>query len=240
MGETTGQTSDHERALRELQRFLDAEFTATEIRTVLDAGCGYTLPVELPAGVRIVGLDTSADALAKNDYIDEAIVGDVETHLLPAEKFDVVLCWTVLEHVADPGRAVSNMAAALRPGGLLVVGVPNFWSLKGLLTKFTPYSFHVWVYRRLWRSPDAGKPGFAPFRTYLRRDIIPSRLALLARRRDLERTYAATYAYEYPLPRPLSSVWSVLATLGRALSLGRWDPRASEHVAVFRKNAPSP
>lgn len=37
---------------------------------------------------------------------------------------DVVFCEQVLEHVPDPVRAVKNLYALLRPGGLLVVSVP--------------------------------------------------------------------------------------------------------------------
>jgi SAM-dependent methyltransferase len=218
-----------------LQHFLDEEFASTEVRTVLDAGCGYSLPVRLPRDVRIVGLDSSAEALSKNEHIDEAIVGDVETYPLAGDGFDVVVCWTVLEHLANPRAALSNFAFALRPGGLLIVGIPNLWSLKGLVTKLTPHSFHVWVYRRIWGVKEAGQPGVAPFPTYLRRDIAPGRLAQSARRLGLERIYAANYRNAYPLPRVLAILWSAAEALGRIASLGSWDPGASEHVAVFRK-----
>ena len=222
-----------------LQRFLDRQFAEIEVRDVLDAGCGFSLPVDLPAGVRIMGLDTSADALAKNRYIDTGIVGDIETYPLPEEGFDVVLCWTVLEHLANPRAALANMARALRPGGLLVVAIPNVWSLKGLVTKLTPHGFHVWAYRRIWGYAEAGTPGFGPYRTHLNRDIAPERLTRLAREDGLERVYASTYALEPRLPRPLKVVWSAVETAGRLVTLGRWSPALSEHVAVFRKHLPA-
>ena len=228
-------TSGESQAKHQLQRFLDEQFALSEVRDVLDAGCGYSLPVDLPPGVRIVGLDSSAEALSKNQYIHEGIVGDIETYPLPPAQFDVVVCWTVLEHLANPRAALANIARTLRPGGLLIVGVPNLFSLKGLLTKVTPHRFHVWVYRHVWGNAQAGTPGFGPYRTYLRRDVVPDRLARLASRGNLERIYASTYTIDYPFPRALRVVLSKTAALGRLVTLGSWDPDASEHVAVFRK-----
>lgn len=42
-----------------------------------------------------------------------------------AGEFDTVVCLNVLEHVGDPLRALRNMRAALRPGGRLVLYVPQ-------------------------------------------------------------------------------------------------------------------
>ena len=39
--------------------------------------------------------------------------------------FDVVTVWHVLEHVEDPGAALRRVTSWLRPGGVLLVGVPN-------------------------------------------------------------------------------------------------------------------
>jgi SAM-dependent methyltransferase len=224
-------------AIARLRRLVASEFEKGGVRTVLDAGCGFSLPFEFPPGLRFTGLDASAEALAKNTYIDSAIVGDVESYPLPAEEWDAVLCWTVLEHLARPRAAMANMARSLRPGGLLIVGVPNVWSLKGLVTKLTPHRFHVWVYRHLLRYPGAGTPGFGPYRTYLRLDASPSGLERLAASLGLERIHAETYALGSGLPRGLDRVWSLALVLGRLVTLGRWDPGASDHVAVFRKIA---
>jgi 2-polyprenyl-3-methyl-5-hydroxy-6-metoxy-1,4-benzoquinol methylase len=47
--------------------------------------------------------------------------------------FDVVLCNQVLEHVPDDRSAFLELHRVLRPGGLLIVGVPNEGSLLGTL-----------------------------------------------------------------------------------------------------------
>jgi SAM-dependent methyltransferase len=226
---------NYDEAIQELERFVAAEFARRDIKSMLDAGCGDALPFAFRPGVRIVGLDASPEALARNEYIESGIVGDIETYPLPPAEFDAVLCWTVLEHLSNPRVAVANMARALRPEGLLIVGVPNLWSLKGLLTKLTPHPFHVWAYRHIWGFTEAGTPGFGPYRTHLRRDIAPDRLAEVARDVGLERIYESTYGLEPRLPSPLNVLWSAATTLGRIATLGNWKPRASEHAAVFRR-----
>jgi SAM-dependent methyltransferase len=47
--------------------------------------------------------------------------------------FDVISLWHVLEHLEDPGNALTRAAGWLRPGGWLLVGVPNLDSLQARL-----------------------------------------------------------------------------------------------------------
>jgi SAM-dependent methyltransferase len=41
-------------------------------------------------------------------------------------RFDIVICEQVLEHVSNPVAALDEIARVLKPGGLLVLGVPVF------------------------------------------------------------------------------------------------------------------
>lgn len=43
------------------------------------------------------------------------------------ERFDVVVCGEVLEHITAPGQFMRNCAAMLGSGGRLVITVPNPW-----------------------------------------------------------------------------------------------------------------
>ena len=50
---------------------------------------------------------------------------------LPLEPdYDVITMWHVLEHLPDPFAAVRHAAELLRPGGRLVISVPNIASLQ--------------------------------------------------------------------------------------------------------------
>lgn len=226
---------DQDEPKRRLQRFLDPILTSGGVHTALDVGCGHALAVDFPLSVHLVGMDASPEALATNENVDARILGDIETYPLPNEMYDAILCWTVLEHLASPKVALANMAQSLRPHGVLIIGVPDPWSLKGVVTKLTPHRFHVWAYRRLLGMPKAGQPGHSPFPTYLRTEIAPKRLEQLARAEGMERIYRDSYEPTLGLRNGLGLLWSLAHLLGRVATAGRWQPQLSEHVAVFRK-----
>lgn len=54
--------------------------------------------------------------------ITRGFIGDVP---LPEGGFDLITIWHVLEHTEDPGAVLRQLRGALRPGGTLVVEVPN-------------------------------------------------------------------------------------------------------------------
>jgi 2-polyprenyl-3-methyl-5-hydroxy-6-metoxy-1,4-benzoquinol methylase len=94
---------------------------------VLDAGCGNGLHAALikKAGAKSVhGIDYAAWEVAQQRYSD--VTGlQFSFHDLcagPAPgKHDLIVCLGVLPHVVDPEVAVHNMAAALKPGGRLLI-----------------------------------------------------------------------------------------------------------------------
>jgi 2-polyprenyl-3-methyl-5-hydroxy-6-metoxy-1,4-benzoquinol methylase len=99
---------------------------------VLDIGCGPGVVARALAarGCRVWGLeiDPRRAALARQHCVD-VLEGDVEGVKLSTAfgdmAFDFVLCLDVLEHLRDPTAALINAAAALAPGGSVLVSVPN-------------------------------------------------------------------------------------------------------------------
>lgn len=111
-------------------RFLTEHVTAQEGR-VLDIGCGkgsFLKAVKaLKPGWQYVGVEPSREesALARRDgelEIHEGMFGSVA---LPPQSFDLVAIMHVLEHVSRPHDVVRDIAAILKPGGVLFVEVPN-------------------------------------------------------------------------------------------------------------------
>lgn len=207
---------------------------------MLDAGCGSVCNVRFSGQPFIVGIDISPEQLKKNTDVDEKILGDIETYPLEPNSYDAVVCWDTVEHLNRPERAIANFAQALRPGGLLVIATTNPYSLKGLLTKLTPHSFHVWVYRRLFGDPNAGKPGYAPFPTTLRRKIAPSSMKRLASTHGLDAVFLAvirggqleTLSQKKPA---LGALYRGVAWLLKVLTLGAYDGTYTDTRAVFKK-----
>jgi SAM-dependent methyltransferase len=137
---------------------------------LLEAGCGHHWWLQ-PDGVQlhITGVDTDADALRirreEHGDLNDEILGDLRTVPLPAETFDVVYCSYVLEHVEGAEQALDAMAAALRPGGRMIIRVPDGDSVFGFLVKHSPFRAHVLYKKYIERKPHAGEPGHAPYPT---------------------------------------------------------------------------
>jgi len=90
---------------------------------VLDAGCGRGEMVRLlrERGFEALGVTNSpADAVA-----GAIRVHDLATDGPPGKGFDVALCLDVLEHIEDDRSALQAVVDSLRPGGRLLLTVPN-------------------------------------------------------------------------------------------------------------------
>jgi SAM-dependent methyltransferase len=171
---------DRAAAIRPVQERIDQLLTSGG-RVALEAGCGSASHLRLDGVERLVGIDISAIQLERNHDLDERVQGDLETYRFPADSFDLIVIWDVLEHLDDPVAALDNLVAAARPGALLVVAVPNLQSIKGLVAKFTPQWLHIVAIRSAYPDWPTDQVDMGPFPTTLRRAITAGRL----------RTYAA-------------------------------------------------
>jgi 2-polyprenyl-3-methyl-5-hydroxy-6-metoxy-1,4-benzoquinol methylase len=164
---------------------------------LLEAGCGSCSCFSFSEHVHITGIDISELQLLRNDSIDHRIVGDIQYYDFPPSSFDVIICWNVLEHVPYPQLALQKFLQAAKPEGIIVLGLPNLLSMKGLLTKYTPHIFHVWVYRYLFGQSNAGKHDTAPFKTVLSYSITPNAIRKFARQNNMEVVYFSLYEHSY-------------------------------------------
>ncbi len=165
---------------------------------VLEAGCGSISKVEFPRNTHITGIDISENQLRRNTLIDEKILGDIQYYRFKPKSFDIIISWYVLEHVPRPELALKSFAEAIKEGGLVIFAVPNVFSLKGFITKFTPHWFHVFIYKYLHGWKDAGKSDIGPFKAYLRFSIAPLSIKNFARKNGFQIELFSTFdAFNY-------------------------------------------
>ncbi|WP_110689059.1 class I SAM-dependent methyltransferase [Salinicola endophyticus] len=129
-------------ALREREGGLNAALEEPAVRRllptlngldVLDLGCGFGKFSGYCLGQgarRYVGVDISEKMIAeaRRHYRDERIrfqVSALEDAEFDAEAYDVAVASMCLHYVEDLGRVMDKVAAALRPGGLLVLSVEH-------------------------------------------------------------------------------------------------------------------
>jgi SAM-dependent methyltransferase len=79
----------------------------------------------------VAGVDPSSSAVAaaRSQGLLEVDVGAADTLPHPPNSFDCVLMSHSLEHVHHPRTTLREVARVLRPGGYLIVVVPNFESI---------------------------------------------------------------------------------------------------------------
>ena len=101
--------------------------------TLLDVGCGdgLFLSVARDAGWRVEGIEFSPEGARRSSgrLGRPVAVGDLASERVLKGPFDVITLWHVLEHLVEPGTMLDAARARLRPGGLLVVAVPNLDNL---------------------------------------------------------------------------------------------------------------
>lgn len=104
-------------------------------RRLLDIGCaeGLGFAALRAQGVEVVGVEVRpAIALQARQRLDAVYCVDAETLDLPERYrgyFDAAVYADSLEHLREPARALEAVAAYLRPGGAVVLSVPNvrYW-----------------------------------------------------------------------------------------------------------------
>jgi ubiquinone biosynthesis O-methyltransferase len=113
---------------------------------VLDVGCGNGMALTrflAVAGTRVLGIDTHEPSIEyARRHVEapgvEFRVATIDALLSEERRFDAVVFADVLEHVHEPERMLAAGVQLLRPGGRVLVTVPN---------GFGPFEVESWLSR---------------------------------------------------------------------------------------------
>ncbi|MGO9059409.1 MAG: class I SAM-dependent methyltransferase [Candidatus Binataceae bacterium] len=112
-----------------LRRLLDL----ARVRRFLEVGCGYGflldgLRARFDIGVQGVELSEQEARFAEEHLGLPVVATSLSRAGLDKASFDIVACFEVIEHVAEPRSFVKELAEYVRPGGKLVIMTDNFES----------------------------------------------------------------------------------------------------------------
>ena len=120
--------------------------------TLLDVGCGagFFVREASKAGFSAQGVEFSHEAVdfGMREGGIRITEGDLLDAQFPDSSFDIVTLWHVLEHLPRPVEALKRIRALLKPGGVLVIAVPNFDSVQARV--FRGRWYHLEVPRHLY------------------------------------------------------------------------------------------
>jgi 2-polyprenyl-3-methyl-5-hydroxy-6-metoxy-1,4-benzoquinol methylase len=141
-------------------------------KDLLDVGCGSGTLMGLlkERGFRPVGVDFSAEAakVAAQENGVRVVVGSLVDAAFPDESFDLVTLFHVMEHVTNPREVLAEVARILKPGGAVILQVPNIdsWQFRIFGAKWYGLDIprHVIDYSKDAMLKLLNESGFLPVR----------------------------------------------------------------------------
>lgn len=126
-------------------------FVPEQAARIFELGCGAGATLAAIKAMRTVTWAGGAErdpgaADAARAVLDRLWPGDAEAAPWEAEiapaSLDLILCLDVLEHLVDPWAMVARLAPLLRPGGRLIVSLPNVRHYKFITNLAFKGDFH--------------------------------------------------------------------------------------------------
>ena len=150
-------------------------------KRVLDVGCcgdllrnngtGFLHAAIKQEAAEVVGLDYDPNAIKEAEKLGFKVIwGNAEQlESLGLGLFDVVTAGELVEHLANPGLFLQGANAILKPGGVIIITVPNAWSFtrlkqlrKGIDDELWTHEEHTCWYSKATIQFLVKRYGFTP------------------------------------------------------------------------------
>jgi SAM-dependent methyltransferase len=193
---------------------LEKHFPSAE--DVLEVGCGtgfFLATLALRGGLTLSGSDLlSAGLVRARGRAPDARFLQMDVRRLPFDReFDLIFLLDVLEHVEEDEEALRSLHRALRPGGGLVVCVPQHAFLWGPADDFAHHK------RRYSRADLVRKAKGAGFRILRSTSFVTLLMPLLVVARLTRRRGPYDPLAEHRAAKPLARGLGAVSTLERGL-----------------------
>ncbi|MBI3313352.1 MAG: methyltransferase domain-containing protein [Candidatus Omnitrophica bacterium] len=125
---------DFERSLA----WMESRLSGSPAKSILDIGYGngFFLALAKERGWQVAGIDTSRRnaELARKKFSLNLACGDFERDIPNNEAFEAISFWDVIEHIPDPHPVLNKTFRVLKPGGFVVIGLPNDFSFLRMIS----------------------------------------------------------------------------------------------------------
>lgn len=121
---------------------LVASLVLANNKSILDIGSGTGSFLEILNRRGWNGIGVEPNAKARKLAFEKKVEAKATIQEITTTKFDVITMWHVLEHVEDLENQFLEIKRLLKPGGILIVAVPNYKSYDAL------------YYQQFWAAYD--------------------------------------------------------------------------------------
>lgn len=134
------------------------EFSNPEKTYILDIGCGsgnISLPLSY-LGYQVIALDAFKEATweieKKNPPLNLKIVNESFENFSSQNKYDVIITSEFLEHTQQPKKALEKARLLLKDNGLLIITVPNGWSVEEMIRRLFLSNYVLIKLKKLFKK----------------------------------------------------------------------------------------
>jgi SAM-dependent methyltransferase len=189
--------------------------------SLLDIGCGTGDFIKLAKTHKWAVRGIEPNEKARNLGIEKSIEIKESIEHFEGSVFDVVTLWHVLEHLPDLENTIQKIEAFVKPGGTLIIAVPNF------------KSFDAKYYKNYWAAYDVPRHLWH-FSKNSMRMLFSSEMKLKKIKPMIfDSFYVSLLSEKYKTGKSFSS---------KALFVGLWSNlialrtgESSSHIYCFRK-----